>query len=92
MIGSLSGGEKSKLQFMLLMLSGANTLLLDEPINHLDIDSMKVVEQVLHDFKGALIVISHDRYFLSQVVNKIVYLKDRQIKEFRGTVDEYLAM
>lgn len=90
-IGSLSGGEKSKLQFILLMLSGANTLLLDEPINHLDIDSMKVVEQVLHDFKGALMVISHDRYFLSQVVNKIVYLKEKKLNEFTGTVDEYIA-
>lgn len=90
-IGSLSGGEKSKLQFILLMLSGANTLLLDEPINHLDIDSMKVVEQVLHDFNGALMVISHDRYFLSQVVNKIVYLKEKKLNEFMGTVDEYIA-
>jgi len=90
-IGSLSGGEKSKLQFILLMLSGANTLLLDEPINHLDIDSMKVVEQVLHDFTGALMVISHDRYFLSQVVNKIIYLKDRKLNQFMGTVDEYIA-
>lgn len=89
-IGDLSGGEKSKLQFILLMLSGANTLLLDEPINHLDIDSMKIVEQVLHDFTGSLIVISHDRYFLSRVINKIVYLKNNGIHEFLGTVDEYL--
>ena len=74
------------------MLSGANTLLLDEPINHLDIDSMKVVEQVLHDFSGSLMVISHDRYFLSRVINKIVYLKEKGLHEFRGTVDEYIAM
>lgn len=91
-ISSLSGGEKSKLQFILLMLSGANTLLLDEPINHLDIDSMKVVEQVLHDFSGSLMVISHDRYFLSRVINKIVFLKDKGLHEFLGTVDEYIAM
>lgn len=89
-IGDLSGGEKSKLQFILLMLSGANTLLLDEPINHLDIDSMKIVEQVLHDFSGSLIVISHDRYFLSRVINKIIYIKDQGLHEFRGTVDEYI--
>jgi len=89
-ISSLSGGEKSKLQFVLLMLSGANTLLLDEPINHLDIDSMKIVEQVLHDFTGSLIVISHDRYFLSRVINKILYVKNTGIHEFMGTVDEYI--
>ena len=90
-ISSLSGGEKSKLQFILLMLSGANTLLLDEPINHLDIDSMKVVEQVLHDFPGALMVISHDRYFLSRVINKIVYIKDQGLHPFLGDIDEYIA-
>ncbi|MCC7304208.1 ABC-F family ATP-binding cassette domain-containing protein [bacterium] len=89
-IFSLSGGEKSKLQFIMLMLSGANTLLLDEPINHLDIDSMKIVEQVLHDFTGSLMVISHDRYFLSRVINKIVYLKNKGLHEFLGTVDEYV--
>ncbi len=89
-IADLSGGEKSKLQFILLMLSGANTLLLDEPINHLDIDSMKIVEQVLHDFSGSLMVISHDRYFLSRVINKIIYIKDQGLHEFRGTVDEYI--
>jgi ATP-binding cassette subfamily F protein 3 len=89
-VKDLSGGEKSKLQFLLLMLSGANTLLLDEPINHLDIASMKVVEQVLHDFTGALMVISHDRYFLSRVVNKIVYFKNQKLHEFRGTIDEYV--
>ncbi len=90
-ISSLSGGEKSKLQFILLMLSGANTLLLDEPINHLDIDSMKVVEQVLHDFTGSLMVISHDRYFLSRVINKIIHIKNHGLHEFMGTVDEYIA-
>ncbi|WKZ23983.1 MAG: ABC-F family ATP-binding cassette domain-containing protein [Candidatus Dojkabacteria bacterium] len=90
-ISSLSGGEKSKLQFILLMLSGANTLLLDEPINHLDIESMKIVENVLHDFSGALVVISHDRYFLSRVINKIVYVKDKGLHEYLGTVDEYIA-
>ncbi len=89
-IGNLSGGEKSKLQFMLLAISDASVLLLDEPINHLDIASMKVVEDVLHEFKGSLFVISHDRYFLSKVVNKIVYIKDKHINEFLGTIDEYL--
>jgi len=89
-IKSLSGGEKSKLQFILLMLSDANTLLLDEPINHLDIASMKVVEDVLAEFPGALFVISHDRHFLGKVVNKIVHIKDKGIHEYFGTIDEYI--
>lgn len=90
-IGDLSGGEKSKLQFMLLMIQEPNTLLLDEPINHLDIDSMQVVEDVLSEFNGALFVISHDRYFLNKVVNKIVYIEDNKLNEFFGSIDEYLA-
>ncbi len=90
-IGDLSGGEKSKLQFLMLTISDANVLLLDEPINHLDIASMKVVEDVLHDFKGAMFVISHDRYFLNRVINKIVYVKNKKVNEFLGTIDEYIA-
>lgn len=90
-IGDLSGGEKSKLQFIMLMLTGANTLLLDEPINHLDIDSMKIVEQVLHDFQGALLVISHDQYFLQRVVNGLLVLKDKALTVFNESIDEYLA-
>lgn len=89
-IGDLSGGEKSKLQFILLMLSGANFLLLDEPINHLDIASMKVVEDVLSRYQGSLMVISHDRYFLSKIVNRIMYIQDHKVNEFWGNIDEYM--
>jgi len=89
-IGDLSGGEKSKLQFLLVMFSGANVLLLDEPINHLDIPSMEVIESILLEFKGTIIVISHDQYFLNRVITKVLKLEDNQIKEFIGTYSEYL--
>lgn len=89
-IGDLSGGEKSKIQFMLVMLTKANLLLLDEPINHLDIESMKVVEKVLAEYTGTLMVISHDRYFLNRVITKVLYVNNHSLKEYLGTYDEFL--
>jgi ATP-binding cassette subfamily F protein 3 len=91
-IKDLSGGEKSKLQFLLLMLSGANVLLLDEPINHLDISSMKAIESVLASFKGSVMVISHDRYFLNRIINKVFHIEEKKVKEFFGNYDEFLAV
>lgn len=73
-VGSLSGGERSRLQFALIMLQNPNFLLLDEPTNNLDIQSAEVLEQVLDTFNGTVLVISHDRYFLDKVVDTIVEL------------------
>jgi len=72
-IGSLSGGERSRIQLALLMLQEPNFLLLDEPTNNLDIQSAEVLEQVLDDFEGAIFVISHDRYFLDKVVDVFIW-------------------
>jgi ATP-binding cassette subfamily F protein 3 len=83
-VGSLSGGERSRLQMALLMLSDANFLLLDEPTNNLDIPSAEVLESAMADFEGTVFVISHDRYFLDRVVDRIVELD-------RGTLTEYLG-
>ena len=80
-IGSLSGGERSRLQLALLVLSGANFLLLDEPTNNLDIASAEVLENALNDFNGTVLVISHDRYFLDQTVNRIFALEDGMLTE-----------
>ncbi len=90
LIGDLSGGEKSKLQFLLVMLSQANVLLLDEPINHLDISSMEVIESLLMEFKGTIIVISHDQYFLDKVITKVLKVTDNKINEYVGTYSEFL--
>jgi ATP-binding cassette subfamily F protein 3 len=88
-IASLSGGERSRLQMLLLTLSGPNFLLLDEPTNNLDIPSAEVLENVLDDFDGTLLVISHDRYFLDRVVTRIVELQDGAFKEFIGNYSDY---
>lgn len=90
-IGSLSGGERSRLQLALLVLSGANFLLLDEPTNNLDIASAEVLENALNDFNGTVLVISHDRYFLDRTVNRIFELKDAHITEFIGGYSDYAA-
>ena len=87
----LSGGERSRLQLALLMLQQPNVLLLDEPTNHLDIASTEVLEQALEDFDGAILCISHDRYFLDNVVDKIVELDDGNLTEYIGGYTDYIA-
>ncbi|SHH58726.1 ATP-binding cassette, subfamily F, member 3 [Caloranaerobacter azorensis DSM 13643] len=89
-ISTLSGGEKSRLALLKLMLSKANFLLMDEPTNHLDIDSKEVLEDALKDYEGTLLVISHDRYFLNKVTDKILELNSNGIKEYLGNYDYYL--
>jgi ATP-binding cassette subfamily F protein 3 len=88
-VGSLSGGERSRLQLALLVLSGANFLLLDEPTNNLDIASAEVLEDALDDFNGTVLVISHDRYFLDRTVGRIFELKEARIREFVGGYSDY---
>lgn len=88
-IVSLSGGERSRLQMLLLTLSGPNFLLLDEPTNNLDIPSAEVLENALDDFEGTMLVISHDRYFLDRVVTRIVELQAGSLKEFIGNYNDY---
>lgn len=89
-ISELSGGERSRLSLLKLMMSKANFLLMDEPTNHLDIDSKEVLEDALIDYSGTLLVISHDRYFLNKVCDKILELSKEGIKEYLGNYDYYL--
>lgn len=89
-ISTLSGGEKARLQLACLMLEGANCLLLDEPTNNLDIESAEVLERALADYPGTVIVISHDRYFLDRVVDRIWELRDGNLREFEGAWSEYI--
>ena len=72
-----------------VLLSQANFLLLDEPTNHLDMQSVNILIQALEQYEGTYVVVSHDRYFVSQIANKIWYIEDEQIKEYPGTYDEY---
>jgi len=89
-IGELSGGERSRLQLALLVLSGANFLLLDEPTNNLDIASAEVLEQALEDFVGTVLVISHDRYFLDRTVERLLVIENNQLVEYQGGYSDYL--
>jgi len=88
-IGSLSGGERSRLQLLLIVLSGANFLLLDEPTNNLDIASAEVLEDALDEFEGTVLVISHDRYFLDRVADRVVELEDGRLTEYIGGYSHY---
>lgn len=90
-VGELSGGERSRLQLALLVLSGANFLLLDEPTNNLDIASAEVLENALADFVGTVLVISHDRYFLDRVVERILTIENGQLVGHLGGYSDYLA-
>ncbi|MBP7221923.1 MAG: ABC-F family ATP-binding cassette domain-containing protein [Sedimentibacter sp.] len=90
LVDDLSGGEKGRLSLLKLMTSNANFLLLDEPTNHLDIDSKEVLEDSLIDYDGTILVVSHDRYFLNKVVNKIYDLSEEGAFEYLGDYDYYV--
>ena len=90
-IANLSGGERSRLQLALLVATRPNLLLLDEPTNNLDIASIEVLEAALEEFEGTVLVVSHDRYFLDQVVDEIVELRDGRLAEYAGGYTDYLA-
>ena len=85
----LSGGEKSRVALAKALTADANFLILDEPTNHLDIQSVNILIQALQQYEGTLIAVSHDRYFLDNVANKIWYIENQQIKAYPGTYAEY---
>ena len=88
-IGKLSGGEKVRLKLFELIQNNNNCIVLDEPTNHIDISTKEVLEEALNDFQGTIIFISHDRYFINKLANKIVFIKDKKINEYNGNYDDY---
>ncbi|ULO06632.1 ABC-F family ATP-binding cassette domain-containing protein [Paenibacillus sp. 19GGS1-52] len=89
-IAALSGGEKARVSLSKLMLRGANMLILDEPTNHLDLVSREVLEAALMDFEGTLLFISHDRYFLNKMAERILELHPSGIDQYLGNYDDYV--
>ena len=87
---NLSGGQKSRLALAKLLLHEPDLLLLDEPTNHLDMDSIAWLEKFLKAFKGAVVVISHDRYFLDAIVDRILYLRDGSVKSYQGDYTNFV--
>ncbi len=86
----LSGGEKIRLKLCILMNQNLNLLVLDEPTNHLDLNSREVLEENLMNYSGTLLFVSHDRYFLEKMTNKIWNLENKQMEVFSGNYDEYI--
>ncbi len=89
-VGVLSGGEKSRVALAKILLTKSNFIILDEPTNHLDISSKKVLQRALIDFKGSLILVSHDIDFLEPIVNKVTEIRKGEIKNFEGGIEYYL--
>lgn len=87
----LSGGEKARVALAKVIVSKANFLMLDEPTNHLDIHSCELLIEALNRYQGSIILVSHDRYFVSKTANKIWEIVDHELKEFKGGYEEYVA-
>ncbi len=90
-IKMLSGGERARVQLLKLMLSGANLLLLDEPTNHLDIASREALEQALEEYNGALLIVTHDRFLVNRLADRVLYMTSSGLTETIGGYDAYLA-
>ena len=88
-VSDLSGGERNRLQLAALMKLKPNFLILDEPTNHLDIPAREAIEDALADYEGSILVVSHDRYFLDKVVDRVIELEDRDLVSFEGNFSEF---
>lgn len=88
-VGSLSGGEKVLLKLAALIQNEVNFLVLDEPTNHIDIETKEMLEEALLQYTGTLLFISHDRYFINKIANKIIHVQDKKLNSFHGNYDAY---
>ena len=89
-IKQLSGGEKARLALALMIMNPSNFLLLDEPTNHLDMQSKENLELAIKNYQGSLLIISHDRYFISKVANRIIEIKDANLFSYNGNYEYFL--
>ena len=89
-VGDLSGGERARLLMLIIMLEKANTLFLDEPTNHLDLPSKEALDVAMKEYDGTVFLVSHDRYFLNKIADKIYELTPSGIVRYNGNYDDYL--
>ncbi|RYZ80112.1 MAG: ABC-F family ATP-binding cassette domain-containing protein, partial [Proteobacteria bacterium] len=89
-IGVLSGGERSRVLLAIILASPLNLLVLDEPTNHLDIESREILLKAVQEFDGTVLVVSHDRHFLKEIVNRVFEIRDGEIRSYEGSYDYYL--
>ena len=90
LVGQLSGGERARLKLAMICLAGSNVLVLDEPTNHLDLPSKEVLQQALSEYEGTLIIVSHDRYLLDRVPNRIFAIENGRLTQYKGGYGDYL--
>ena len=88
-LNKLSGGERLRLKLFCLMQQDNNLLIMDEPTNHIDINTKEVLEEAIKDYKGTIIVISHDRYFINKIATRIVYIENKKLVNYIGNYDDY---
>ena len=88
-VGSLSGGEKVRLKILCMLQNDINTFVFDEPTNHIDINTRETLEQAMSEYKGNILFVSHDRYFINSIANKILEIKDKKLKLYNGNYDDY---
>ena len=88
-LSKLSGGERLRLKLFCLMQQDNNLLILDEPTNHIDINTKEVLEEALLSYKGTIIMISHDRYFINKVATRIIRIEDKKLISYVGNYDDY---
>lgn len=88
-VGSLSGGEKVRLKILCMLQNDINTFVFDEPTNHIDITTRETLEQAMSEYKGNILFVSHDRYFINSIANKIIEIKDKKLKLYNGNYDDY---
>ena len=88
-VKNLSGGEKMKVKMAELLQQEVNTLIFDEPTNHIDIPTKEVLEEALEEFSGTLIFISHDRFFINKFADRIISFENGKVKEYWGNYDKY---
>jgi ATP-binding cassette subfamily F protein 3 len=85
----MSGGERTRLRCLTMMLGGANCLLLDEPTNHLDIEAAETLEKALERFDGTVVAVSHDRYFLDRIADRIIEVADLEVRSYEGGFSDW---